>query len=265
MDSPSPLYVVSDVHGHYDALVEALQAQNLIDRDENWIAGEARLWALGDLFDRGERGVDTVRLLRKLSEQASAAGGLVDTLLGNHELLVLGSRRFGEQAFMDSAGNERQFLQWWVINGGFEEEMNLLTDDEVSWLTSRPLAVVVDQVLLVHSDTDGYLQYGNSIDDVNTSAHEALSTENPERWWDLFRSLTQRHDYLREDGPQRARAMLNTLGGTQIVHGHSTIPDTTDLTPGQVEEPRRYCDGLVLNVDGGVYQGGRCLVVRPND
>lgn len=265
MDSPSPTFVVSDVHGHFDALAAALHDHDLIDSDHNWVGGAASLWALGDLFDRGERGVDVLRLLRTLSQQASEVGGSVDTLIGNHELLILGSRRFGEQSFEDSAGNERQFLQWWVINGGFEEEKDLLTEDEVEWLETRHLAVLVEDSLLIHSDTDGYLGYGSTVSEINSSAREALTSLSPERWWDLFRNLTQRHDFLRDEGPQRARSVLDALGGTQIVHGHSTIPDTTGISPGEVSEPRRYCDDLVLNIDGGVYQGGRCLIVRLDD
>lgn len=262
MDSPSPTFVVSDVHGHYDALTTALHDQELIDSDFNWAGGTAVLWALGDLFDRGERGVDVLRLLRKLSRQAEESGGAVDTLIGNHELLILGSRRFGEQAFEDSAGNERQFLQWWVINGGFEEEKDLLTDEEVEWLETRQVAVHANDSLLVHSDTDGYLAYGSTVADINAAARDALTSLSPQRWWDLFRNLTQRHDFLRHEGPERARAMLDTLGGHQIVHGHSTIPDTTELSPNEVTEARRYCEDLVLNIDGGVYQGGRCLIVE---
>lgn len=258
----SPLFAASDIHGHCDALVEALRGRGLVDEDASWTGGKARLWVLGDLFDRGRQGVAVLRLLRRLAGQAAAAGGVVDTLLGNHEVLVLGSKRFGDETFTDVEGQERQFLQWWVLNGGFEEELDELTEDEVDWLASRRVVHLVDGSLLVHSDAESYLGYGRSEEEVNTAVRAVLASDEPEEWWQLFRELTRRHEFMGSKGPERARAMLRFFGGRELVHGHSTIPDTTELDPGEVTGARRYCDGLVLNVDGGVYQGGRCLVVR---
>ncbi|THV38607.1 metallophosphoesterase [Glycomyces buryatensis] len=264
MSDTSPLFVASDIHGHYDALVEALRGRGLVDADAAWTGGDTRLWILGDLFDRGEEGVAVVRLLRKLAGQAAAEGGLVDTLIGNHEVLLLGSKRFGDHVFVDADGQERHFLHWWVLNGGFEEELGDLTDDEVSWLESRRVVHVVGKTLLVHADTESYLAYGRSEETVNTAVRSVFAGGEPEEWWQLFRELTRRHEFMGDEGPARVRGMLRAFGGEELVHGHSTIPDTTELEPSQVTQARRYCDGLVLNVDGGVYQGGKCLVVRLN-
>lgn len=264
MSDTSPLFVASDIHGHYDALVEALRGRGLVDENTKWSGGPARLWILGDLFDRGEEGVAVVRLLRRLAGQAAAEGGLVDTLIGNHEVLVLGSRRFGDASFTDVDGQGRQFLHWWVLNGGFEDELGDLTEDEVKWLETRRVVHVVDRSLLVHSDTESYLDYGRSEEAVNSAVRTILSGDEPEEWWQLFRELTRRHEFMGGEGPARVRGMLRSFGGEELIHGHSTIPDTTELEPAQVTQARRYCDGLVLNVDGGVYQGGKCLVVRLN-
>ncbi|MFG3343042.1 metallophosphoesterase [Glycomyces sp. NPDC048151] len=264
MSETSPLFVASDIHGHYDALVESLRGRGLVDEDAKWTGGSARLWILGDLFDRGEEGVAVVRLLRRLAGQAAAEGGHVDTLIGNHEVLLLGSRRFGDVAFTDVDGQDRQFLHWWVLNGGFEDELGDLTDDEVRWLETRRVLHVADKVLLVHADTESYLGYGRSEEAVNSAVRAIMAADEPEEWWQLFRELTRRHEFMGPDGPARVRGMLRSFGGEELVHGHSTIPDTTELEPSQVTQARRYCDGLVLNVDGGVYQGGKCLVVRLN-
>lgn len=262
MPDTSPLFVASDIHGHYDALVAALRDRDLVDEDAHWTGGAARLWILGDLFDRGEEGVAVVRLLRSLAEESAAEGGSVDTLIGNHEVLVLGSRRFGDVAFTDVDGQDRQFLHWWVLNGGFEDELGDLTEDEVEWLETRQVMHVADKALLIHADTESYLGYGRSVETVNAAVRAVMAAGEPEEWWQLFRELTRRHEFLGEGGPARVRGMLRTFGGEELVHGHSTIPDTTELEPSQVTQARRYCEGLVLNVDGGVYQGGKCLVVR---
>ncbi|WP_211253324.1 metallophosphoesterase, partial [Glycomyces tenuis] len=74
MSDSSPLFVASDVHGHYDALVEALRERGLVGEEAEWTGGDARLWILGDLFDRGQEGVKVVRLLRRLAEGAADEG-----------------------------------------------------------------------------------------------------------------------------------------------------------------------------------------------
>lgn len=264
MSDSSPLFVASDVHGHCDALVEALRERGLVGGGAEWTGGDARLWILGDLFDRGEQGVAVVRLLRRLADEAAGEGGHVDTLIGNHEVLLLGSKQFGDGRFIDVDGQERQFLHWWVLNGGYEADLGELTDDEIEWLRTRRVVHLVGRSLLMHSDTESYLGYGRSTEAVNAAAGMVLASDEPEEWWQLFRELTRRHEFMGQDGPARARGMLRSFGGEELVHGHSTIPDTTGLNPSEVTEARRYCDDLVLNVDGGVYQGGRCLVVRLN-
>ncbi len=52
------------------------------------------------------------------------------------------------------------------------------------------------------------------------------------------------------------------LGGDQVVHGHSVIADQLGVAPAQIEAPYEYADGRALGVDGGVFVGGPCLVVR---
>lgn len=261
-DSEAALYVVSDVHGHRAALIAALTEADLIDDAEHWSGGEARLWCLGDLFDRGSDGVGVVELLMRLSQEAAAAGGLVDTLVGNHEVLMLGARRFDETEVIDAAGSSRNFATWWHLNGGRPEDADRLSDEQADWLVDRLAVAVVDDHLLVHSDTDQYLGYGNTVDEVNEHISRVLHGDDVTDWWSLFRDLTQRRGFEGEDGPHEAKALMAKLGGKQIVHGHSTIGDATGVAPAEVTGPRRYCEGLVLCVDGGVYQGGPCLLTR---
>ncbi|MFC4336605.1 metallophosphoesterase [Salininema proteolyticum] len=256
------VFAASDIHGHFEQFQHALREKGLVGPEGSWTGGDAQLWVLGDLFDRGGQGLETLRLLRRLQGESAAAGGTVEVLLGNHELLLLGSKRFGGQGFRDYDGNERQFLQWWVINGGFERDAEELEDEEAEWLLGRPAMAFAADCLLVHSDAVSYLDWGRSIDEVNAEVRSELAATEPERWWQLFRELTRRHEFEGEEGAARARRMLETYGGRMIVHGHSTIPDTTGAEPSEISEPRRYADGLVMNIDGGIYEGGPSLVVE---
>ena len=46
------------------------------------------------------------------------------------------------------------------------------------------------------------------------------------------------------------------------MHGHSIIGDLFGEPVDSYSEPRLYADGLALDIDGGIYEGGPCLVAR---
>ncbi|MGH8794611.1 MAG: metallophosphoesterase [Stackebrandtia sp.] len=262
MASDPPLYVASDVHGHLDKLSASLTAAELIDDDGRWCGGDARVWFLGDLFDRGADGVGVVELIMRLAEEAEAEGGRVDSLLGNHEVLMLGAQRFGDEELTDADGNPRSFQMWWHLNGGQDDDLARLDDKQLNWLRNRQAMVYAADHLLMHTDTTEYAAYGRGIQAVNRAVRKILRSNDHEKWWTLFRRLTVRHRFEAPDGPDQAAAMLDFFGGSRIVHGHSTIPDRLGIPGDEVTGPRLYCDDLVLCVDGGTYQGGPCLVVK---
>ncbi|BCJ34550.1 serine/threonine protein phosphatase [Actinocatenispora thailandica] len=256
-----PLYVVGDVHGQYEPLLATLAGNGLVDADGHWSGGATRLWFLGDLTDRGPDGIGVIRLVRRLGGEAAAVGGRVDTLLGNHEILLLGSRRFGDE-LIDLPAGARSFHTTWQLNGGRDSDLDALTDDEAEWLTERPAMVRADDFLLAHSDTVAYLDYGDSVEQIVTALRTELVEGDAPRWWECFRQLTRRHDFRGEDGAARVGEVLGTLGGHQYVHGHSPIPEHLAVDPSEVTAPLRYANGRALSVDGGLFAGGPCLVTR---
>lgn len=83
------IYVVGDVHGRYDKLINLLQKSKVIDGNLNWIAGKANLVFLGDLFDRGNKVTKVLWFINQLEQKAKNAGGKVHLVLGNHEIMVM--------------------------------------------------------------------------------------------------------------------------------------------------------------------------------
>ncbi|MEU7554795.1 metallophosphoesterase [Streptomyces sp. NPDC044571] len=269
---PGPLYVVGDVHGYLDELVTELQAQGLIDADHHWSAGNARIWFLGDFTDRGPDGIGVIDLVMRLSAEAAAAGGYCKALMGNHELLLIGAKRFGDTPVASGAGTAT-FQAAWLLNGGQRTDMERLEDVHLQWMSRLDAAVLVDGHLLLHSDTTAYLDYGDSIEDVNDTIHELLNRNDADITWDLFRKFTKRFAFRDEEtGPQAVRELLGTYGGGRIVHGHSPIPyllgevgteDGDDSRgPEAVDGPHVYADGLAIAMDGGVTMAGKLLVVQ---
>lgn len=266
----SPLYVVGDVHGYLQDLLDGLHEQGLIDAEGHWSAGRARLWFLGDFTDRGPDGIGVIELVMRLAAEAAAEGGYCRALMGNHELLLLGADRYGEEPVHSSAGTA-SFLAAWRLNGGQPHDMERLEDHHVAWLSRLPAMTVEDGHLLIHSDTTAYLEYGDSVDAVNDAIREVLNQGDSEEWWDCFRRMTKRFSFRGEHGPEAARELLAAFGGHRIVHGHSPIPyllgevSTEDGPSGvQITGPHVYADELAVAMDGGVtLEGeGKLLIAR---
>jgi len=267
-DLPGPLYVVGDVHGYLDELRAALEAQGLIDTEGHWSAGRARLWFLGDFTDRGPDGVGVIDLVMRLSAEAAAAGGYAKALMGNHELLLIGAKRFGDTPVNSPAGTA-SFLAAWRLNGGQPSDMERLEDHHLAWMSRLDAITLEDDHLLLHSDTTAYLDYGTTIDAVNDAVTGVLQRGDTDECWELFRKFTKRFAFRGETGRTAARELLDAYGGCRVVHGHSPIPyllgevgaedDGEDGKP-TVSGPHLYADDLALAMDGGVTMEG-CLLV----
>jgi len=255
------VFVTSDPHGHRDQLIETLQAAKLVDETEAWSGGEETLWVLGDLMDRGPDGIGTVDLVMRLQREAAEAGGHLGVVLGNHEVLALGMHRFADRAV---EGDQRvlSFVLSWEANGGHGSDQAALTDDHIAWMSDLPAMVDLDGHLLLHSDTDAYLEFGGSIEEINAAIGDTLHGDDIGLWWECLHRLTTRHVFAGSNGRESAEHMMQTLGVRRMVHGHSIIGDLRGIEPFEVEAPLLYCDRQVLAIDGGMYAGGPCLVVN---
>ncbi len=254
--------VVSDIHGHVEHLVEALRHAQLLDSDRAWCGGQARLTVLGDFFDRGPDGVAVVDLIRRLQDEAGRTGGRVDALLGNHEVLALGMHRFGDRRVSSRVGGHRSFARSWALNGGRASDQERLTDEHIDWLSGLDAIASSGADLLLHSDTTEYLRWGDGVEQINDAIREVLAGGDLERWWQCWVSLTSREAFAQPDGEQEAVDFLDQLGGTRIVHGHSIIETLNGQASADVTGPLSYAGGRALAIDGGIYAGGPCLVVR---
>jgi len=250
------LYVVGDIHGHHAQVTEALREAGLLDAGGAWAGGDARLWFLGDLTDRGPDGIGVIELIMGLQPQAAAAGGEVGCVLGNHDLLLYGSHYIPDAHITP----ERTIIQSWALNGGQNSDLDRLTDAHLSWLASLPAVALVGDNLLVHADTTAYLELGASVDEINTVVRQMMADRDPETFGGRMRLIFRRFEFLDPaTGPGRARLLLDRLGGRRVVHGHSTIPETFSVPPSEVDAPVVYADGLVVSVDTGIALGARCV------
>jgi hypothetical protein len=263
MNTSEPLYIVGDIHGQFERLVELLRGAALVDDDLAWAGGAACLWFMGDFFDRGPRGIEVVDLVMRLQAEAARAGGQVESLIGNHEPLILSARRFGETR--NSWGST--FLWDWRRNGGSDDELARLTDRHAEWLAQLPAMALVGDLLLVHADATFYASYGSSIDAVNGAFRELLRGDDADAWDRLLGQFSERKAFADDDpdGAARARQLLADFGGRHVIHGHTPISYVRRCLPEEVVEPLVYAGGLCTNVDGGMYLGGPGFIYRPAD
>ena len=255
-------YVVSDVHGHVGPLVAALRDAGLLDSGRAWCGGQAQLRFLGDYFDRGPDGIAVVDLIRRLQDEAAAAGGRVDAMIGNHEILALGMHRFGDQIVRSGLWSRRSFARSWLLNGGQVHDQRRLTPGHVDWLSGLDSVVLSGSDLLLHADTTEYLRWGETTERINDAVRTVLASDDLDQWWQCWVRLTTRHAFVGSTGAEVAAGLLDRLGGERVVHGHSIIATLTDREPDEVTGPFSYAGGRVLAIDGGIYGGGPCLVVR---
>tara|TARA_R110002072_G_scaffold89232_4_gene199975 strand:- start:107640 stop:108419 length:780 start_codon:yes stop_codon:yes gene_type:complete len=245
-------HVIGDLHGYYQPYRDLLIQNHLMNEDEQWLGGTDQLWLIGDIFDRGTEAVACIDLTLKLAEQAAATGGVVDCILGNHEMMFLAAHRF-----MDHPDHGPRLWQQWVRWGGQEIEMGHITAKHITWLTSRPAMVLVGDRLFIHSDNVSYVNYGFSIEQVNQYFQNLIQSEDVDRWFNMLPEFSQRGGFESSiTGQKQAAQLLKMYGGNVLVHGHTPISQTVDVRAEDVTSARVYADGVCCNVDGGIYLGG---------
>ncbi|MEV6301394.1 metallophosphoesterase [Actinoplanes sp. NPDC051861] len=247
-----PLFAASDIHGFRSEFRDALRDAGLADAAGNWSGGDARLWLLGDYVDRGPDGIGVLDDIRRLAAQAPRTGGQVGALLGNHEALLLAVHRFGTEAVPGWESYEGAWLRW----GGQAGDLHRLTGDHIAWLHGLPAMALVGDHLLMHSDTTAYLEFGDSVAEVNAMVGRHLTDLDATDFLYFWGKLTSRGGL---SAPGAAEKMLATYGGGTLVHGHSTLM-THFRVPATAAH--RYAGDRVIAVDGGVFEGGRILITE---
>ena len=247
-------FIIGDLHGYHDVYHRLLQDAGLADSRGNWTGGIHELWLIGDLFDRGPSGIDCVELTMALQQQAGQRGGHVNALLGNHEMMILCARKFGDQP--TSSG--MPVTELWRMWGGNRRDLDRMRSVHADWLARLPAMVKLDDTLLLHADAIFYVELGRTVDEVNQRMTSLLDSDDLASWETMLRAFSEHKAFsgLGQTGLQRASQLLRYYEARRLVHGHTPINIAKPQPAHRVTSAWHYAGGSCINVDGGIYLGG---------
>ncbi len=206
------LYVVGDVHGRYDQLINLLQKSNVIDEDLNWIAGKSNLVFLGDLFDRGNDVTKVLWFIYELEQKAEDSGGRVHLVLGNHEIMIMTK----DLRYLSAKETTIAGVYKIKYDFMFHPIKSLLGN----WLLSKPSVLKIDKNILAHG---GIIDLGTpSITSFNETVNqymrdpiflEIMKNEPDSLKYDAKKWNDMRYFFYGEDSPfwYRGYVIYDTL------------------------------------------------------
>lgn len=262
MNTPST-FVIGDVQGCYDQLVELIAKIDQIDP-------QARLIFAGDLVNRGPKSLATLRLVKNLGSRA-------ESVLGNHDLHLLAVANGIRPAHRSDTISD-------ILTAPDREEL-------LAYLRHRPMAFSLcnDQFLLVHAGVFAAWTASQTL----ALAHEIEAQLRSEAWLELIRNMYGNTPSLWDDtlqGAERQRCIINGLTRIRFCHADGgmdfDLKEGTDQAPSHLtpwfDLPQRQSQdrtlifghwstlGLLLrdnliSLDTGCVWGGKLSAVRLED
>ena len=207
---PDRVVAIGDIHGAVEQFRLLLETVGLTDSSQRWTGGRTTLVQTGDFMDRGAGVKAVLDLLMRLETEASAAGGRVVVLLGNHETMNLmantrdttpallasfatpGSENLRAEAYgayvallADRAAVLGPLAQdplpraeWMAAHPpGFVEYMDALGPDGTygRWLRAKPVVARVGDSILLHGGLD-LTREPTDLDEINAGARRERET-----------------------------------------------------------------------------------------
>ncbi|MFN3265610.1 MAG: metallophosphoesterase [Deinococcales bacterium] len=256
------IYTIGDLHGCVAKFKHLLEREG-ITQNHLWAAESSHLVLLGDSIDRGEDGIGVIEHIMQLELEAKQVGGKVTALLGNHDVILLEAFYFSTQKVkrLTKYGQDITFLEMWKKNaGGRLPDLERLEPKHIAWLQQRPAMLVEQQTLFMHADSTFYLEYGKSVQDINSTIQQILEDHQIGAVDLLEERFCRRKEFLHDS--RLALSFAEHFGVKRIVHGHTQISGLLNLEPTEVLEPFVYADGVCINLDHGLCYGGDGFVWR---
>ncbi|MBV2210019.1 MAG: metallophosphoesterase [Thermomonas sp.] len=252
--SGARIIALSDIHGQYGVMMTLLRANKIITPDGHWNAGHDTLVITGDVFDRGPQVTETFWQLFQLQQEASAAGGAVQFLLGNHETMVLyEDTRYVNDKYITVA---KQLGMPYAALYGKNTVLG-------RWLRTRPVMLKIGDTLFLHGGiAPENLDLVTKLDATNAAYDASIGLPKKQvkegtktrRLYDGKRSPIWYRGYFNGDlSTEDVQALVKKLGLSRIVVGHTTMGEVAS-----------FHDGKVIAIDSGIKRGkaGQLLFIE---
>lgn len=261
------IVAIGDVHGDLAATKRALSIAGLIDAQGNWSGGTTTLVQTGDILDRGDDEPEILALFWRLQAQAPQAGGKVELLLGNHEVMnAQGDLRYvTRDGFLDYAKTQVP-PQWPTVDeaasglpiGYIGRKAAFVPGSEIAQrFAQQKIATVVGDTVFVHGGiSPEHAKIGIETINAQTQAWLTGTKALPEALKGSQGPIWNR-DYSQNPDARDCEALsqvLDTLGVTRMVVGHTVQPNGI----------RSACGGKVWCIDVGMasHYGGQAQALE---
>lgn len=260
------LFVLGDLHGQYDILIDLLRSHGLIDMALQWSGDQRHLILLGDIFDRGHDVIKSLWFLYRLQREARDAGGRVEVVLGNHEIMMF------QDDLRYTSGKEQLIARYYdsSYSGLFDRQNSVLGQ----WLATRPAMLLINGALMTHGGVGTRIDSNYTVESFNDSLWQFLAEPEFETLLDtlvttvrgktslyvrrLFffngeNSVFWFRNYLLEPlvGRDELTAVLNQFDAEFQVVAHTAA-----------SRIREYYDGKIVSVDLKAPATEMLLIVR---
>jgi hypothetical protein len=240
-DDVPRIFVVSDIHGEYQAFVDLLVNARIVDADLHWRWGAGHLVVDGDVFDRGDRVTECLWLIHRLEREAIRAGGRVHFVLGNHEIMVIwGDLRYVNQKYLGGIARRTKIMYQDLYGPHMELGR---------WLRTKHSAIRLNDILFVHGGIGPHVvEAGLGLEDINVQAREYLDLrsyqimfdETPIFWYSSGGPFWYRGYHRSSEGSythathDEVETILEYYGAHAVVVGHTEVEQVEGLYDGRV-------------------------------
>lgn len=256
------IVALSDVHGQFGILKKLLLANEVIDENNHWKLGKGHLVIVGDNLDRGDQVLEILWFLFFLQKEAEAAGGKVQVLLGNHEIMVLQGdiRYINKKYYYTSAIFKSQYYH-------FFRRGSVLGD----WIASHKVLTSINKNLFVHGGvSDAVLDLNLSLEEINnTFTKKLIRAKEEDILKDSLLTLLYTADgpvwyrgYFKEEKfkKKNVKSILKRLNQKRIIVGHTSQKKITALFGGKIIAVdcsiKKGLDGQVLMIENNNFSIG---------
>lgn len=247
-EMPNKLIAISDIEGNFTGFYSFLLANEVIDKNANWVFGNGHLVLNGDFFDRGSQVTQVLWLIYSLESQAAQQGGKVHYVLGNHEIMNLyGDVSHNDFKYIEVSKRVSKQNDW-------DKGMRYLYSEKSElgkWLRSKNIIEKIGNNIFVHGGLNVYHLRGKyTISELNnitrkytgiapTEENLKVSRDRPilstvnSPYWDRRLNLEWKNKIMFKLNGIDAKAttqseldsILNFYHSSRIIVGHCVVED----------------------------------------